>query len=119
MTSPAAHRIHHSIEQPHRDRNFAALFPVWDVLFGTYVRPRLRMAAHRRGRRRGKPHSECDARPVCRVVRQAVVGGRFRPIDLPAAAEAAALAEFSGSGLVLLIIHERRRNLSSQKNTPE
>ena len=40
MTSPAAHRIHHSIEQRDRDRNFAALFPIWDVLFGTYLRPR-------------------------------------------------------------------------------
>lgn len=40
MTSPAVHRIHHSIELRDRDRNFAALFPVWDVLFGTYTRPR-------------------------------------------------------------------------------
>jgi len=40
MTSPAAHRIHHSIEHRDRDRNFAALFPVWDVVFGTYLRPR-------------------------------------------------------------------------------
>ena len=29
------HRIHHSMQNGHFDRNFAATFPVWDVLFGT------------------------------------------------------------------------------------
>lgn len=40
ITSPATHRIHHSIELQDRDRNFAALFPVWDCVFGTYNPPR-------------------------------------------------------------------------------
>ena len=31
------HRIHHSIE--HFNKNFAAFFPIWDRLFGTYQRP--------------------------------------------------------------------------------
>jgi sterol desaturase/sphingolipid hydroxylase (fatty acid hydroxylase superfamily) len=33
------HRIHHSELDQHRDRNFAAFFPVWDRLFGTCCMP--------------------------------------------------------------------------------
>jgi sterol desaturase/sphingolipid hydroxylase (fatty acid hydroxylase superfamily) len=33
------HRIHHSREPQHRDRNLAFIFPLWDVLFGTYYHP--------------------------------------------------------------------------------
>jgi sterol desaturase/sphingolipid hydroxylase (fatty acid hydroxylase superfamily) len=40
VVGPQAHRIHHSLEAPHRDRNFAAVFPLWDLLFGTFYRPR-------------------------------------------------------------------------------
>jgi sterol desaturase/sphingolipid hydroxylase (fatty acid hydroxylase superfamily) len=40
IATPQAHRIHHSIEPEHTDKNFAAFFPVWDVLFGTYYRPK-------------------------------------------------------------------------------
>jgi sterol desaturase/sphingolipid hydroxylase (fatty acid hydroxylase superfamily) len=40
VAAPQVHRIHHSIEPRHIDRNFAAFFPVWDVLFGTYYHPR-------------------------------------------------------------------------------
>jgi sterol desaturase/sphingolipid hydroxylase (fatty acid hydroxylase superfamily) len=36
---PQLHRIHHSNLPEHRDRNFAAFFPVFDVVFGTYCRP--------------------------------------------------------------------------------
>jgi sterol desaturase/sphingolipid hydroxylase (fatty acid hydroxylase superfamily) len=32
---PLYHRIHHSVEPRHWDRNFAAMFPVWDMVFGT------------------------------------------------------------------------------------
>jgi len=35
----AHHRVHHSLLERHRDRNFAAFFPVWDRLFGTYEAP--------------------------------------------------------------------------------
>lgn len=39
LVSPVFHRVHHAIgvghEGPHRDCNFAVLFPVWDVLFGS------------------------------------------------------------------------------------
>lgn len=40
IVGPQAHRIHHSIEAAHADRNFAAVFPLWDQLFGTYCVPR-------------------------------------------------------------------------------
>lgn len=35
IVSPQFHRIHHSNEPAHRDKNFAVLFPIWDYLFGT------------------------------------------------------------------------------------
>jgi len=37
---PQGHRIHHSILAQHRDKNFAAFFPIWDVLFGTFYKPK-------------------------------------------------------------------------------
>ena len=40
VSSPQWHRIHHSIEGQHRDKNFAAFFPVIDMVFGTYYKPR-------------------------------------------------------------------------------
>lgn len=39
LISPDYHRIHHSIEPRHRDRNFTNWFPVWDWLFGTLYLP--------------------------------------------------------------------------------
>ena len=36
---PQVHRIHHSILAEHRDKNFAAYFPIWDLIFGTYHHP--------------------------------------------------------------------------------
>ena len=39
FTSSQSHRIHHSYLPQHRDRNFVAFFPVWDILFGTYYHP--------------------------------------------------------------------------------
>lgn len=39
LVSPAVHRVHHSSELAHRDKNFAAYFSFWDVLFGTYHPP--------------------------------------------------------------------------------
>ncbi|MGI9368264.1 MAG: sterol desaturase family protein, partial [Ruegeria sp.] len=37
--SPAHHHVHHSCHPDHLDKNFAFMFPLWDVLFGTYVMP--------------------------------------------------------------------------------
>lgn len=39
IASPRFHRWHHADETEARDKNFAALFPVWDILFGTYYMP--------------------------------------------------------------------------------
>ena len=39
INSPAYHRRHHSMLPEHYDSNFAALFPVFDVIFGSYHRP--------------------------------------------------------------------------------
>ena len=36
---PQVHRIHHSSLPEHTDRNFAAFFPIFDIVFGTYVKP--------------------------------------------------------------------------------
>jgi sterol desaturase/sphingolipid hydroxylase (fatty acid hydroxylase superfamily) len=36
FVSPQHHRIHHSIEPAHQDKNFGLLLTVWDRLFGTF-----------------------------------------------------------------------------------
>jgi sterol desaturase/sphingolipid hydroxylase (fatty acid hydroxylase superfamily) len=40
IAGPQWHRIHHSIYPEHHDKNFAAFFPVIDIIFGTYYKPR-------------------------------------------------------------------------------
>lgn len=40
LASPAFHRWHHTAEDEGLDRNFAGLFPIWDLLFGTFHMPR-------------------------------------------------------------------------------
>jgi sterol desaturase/sphingolipid hydroxylase (fatty acid hydroxylase superfamily) len=40
ITGPQYHRIHHSNRPEHIDKNFAELFPLWDVIFGTAWRPK-------------------------------------------------------------------------------
>lgn len=37
--SPAHHHVHHSCHPDHLDKNFAFMFPFWDVLFGCYAMP--------------------------------------------------------------------------------
>jgi sterol desaturase/sphingolipid hydroxylase (fatty acid hydroxylase superfamily) len=39
IASPRFHRWHHTAAEEGRDKNFAGLFPVWDLLFGTYFAP--------------------------------------------------------------------------------
>jgi sterol desaturase/sphingolipid hydroxylase (fatty acid hydroxylase superfamily) len=36
LVTPDLHRIHHSSFQPETDSNFSAVFPIWDILFGTF-----------------------------------------------------------------------------------
>ena len=41
LNAPQYHRIHHSALAEHHNCNFAALFPVFDRIFGSYRHPRL------------------------------------------------------------------------------
>lgn len=36
IVTPDLHRVHHSAWQPETDSNFSAVFPVWDLVFGTF-----------------------------------------------------------------------------------
>ena len=40
IVSPRFHRWHHTDEEQARDKNFAGLLPLWDILFGTYYMPK-------------------------------------------------------------------------------
>lgn len=39
LVSPVFHRWHHVADAEGRDRNFAAIFPIWDLVFGTFHMP--------------------------------------------------------------------------------
>lgn len=39
IASPTFHRWHHSSDIDAQDKNFAGLFPIWDLLFGTFYMP--------------------------------------------------------------------------------
>jgi sterol desaturase/sphingolipid hydroxylase (fatty acid hydroxylase superfamily) len=43
IASPRFHRWHHTSEAEGRDKNFAGVFPLWDILFGTYYMPKGRV----------------------------------------------------------------------------
>jgi len=43
VASPRFHRWHHTDEASARDKNFAGLLPLWDILFGTYYMPKDRL----------------------------------------------------------------------------
>lgn len=38
LVTPQSHRVHHSIEPQHHDKNFGTLFSLWDFLWGTQYR---------------------------------------------------------------------------------
>lgn len=38
LVTPQSHRVHHSIEEKHHDRNFGLTFSIWDHLLGTQYR---------------------------------------------------------------------------------
>lgn len=40
LAGPQLHRIHHSPLKQHHDKNYAAFFPIYDILFGTYYAPK-------------------------------------------------------------------------------
>jgi sterol desaturase/sphingolipid hydroxylase (fatty acid hydroxylase superfamily) len=39
LVGPQLHRVHHSRDPKHVNKNFGAYVPLWDILFGTYCRP--------------------------------------------------------------------------------
>jgi len=39
LNNPQYHRIHHSVEPQHRDKNFCKMLPIFDVIFGTAWKP--------------------------------------------------------------------------------
>jgi sterol desaturase/sphingolipid hydroxylase (fatty acid hydroxylase superfamily) len=43
LVSPVFHRWHHTRATETRDKNFAAMFSVWDLIFGTFQMPRDRL----------------------------------------------------------------------------
>jgi sterol desaturase/sphingolipid hydroxylase (fatty acid hydroxylase superfamily) len=36
IVTPDLHKVHHSSYKPETDSNFSAVFPIWDILFGTF-----------------------------------------------------------------------------------
>jgi sterol desaturase/sphingolipid hydroxylase (fatty acid hydroxylase superfamily) len=71
---PQVHRIHHSRLARHHDRNFAAMFPIFDVIFGTYYHPA----------RDEYPPTGVEEEPEVRTMWQAVVlPFAKRPAPLP------------------------------------
>jgi sterol desaturase/sphingolipid hydroxylase (fatty acid hydroxylase superfamily) len=45
LASPVFHRWHHGVGADERERNFAPMFPVWDLMFGTFHMPRAQRPA--------------------------------------------------------------------------
>ncbi len=46
LASPAFHRWHHTTDEAGIDKNFAGLFPIYDVIFGTFYMPRGQQPKH-------------------------------------------------------------------------
>lgn len=40
VVTPDVHRIHHSIDARQGNSNYSTVFPIWDLLFGSYADPR-------------------------------------------------------------------------------
>jgi sterol desaturase/sphingolipid hydroxylase (fatty acid hydroxylase superfamily) len=39
VVTPQVHRLHHSVDPAHHNRNFADFLPIFDIVFGTYRQP--------------------------------------------------------------------------------
>lgn len=39
LAEPRYHRLHHSVEERHWNKNFVVKFPIWDIIFGTAYFP--------------------------------------------------------------------------------
>ncbi len=38
LVTPQSHRVHHSLQPEHHDKNYGCVFAIWDHMFGTQVR---------------------------------------------------------------------------------
>ena len=91
LVSPCFHRIHHAIglghDGPARGCNFAALLPVWDVLFGTAnfapIYPPTGVGDQLTGRRYGDGLFEQQWLGVKRLAASLGAGLGKRPLPLP------------------------------------
>ena len=50
ISGPEVHRWHHSLKLAESNANYAHSFVIWDLLFGTYFRPRGRRGRSPRSR---------------------------------------------------------------------
>ena len=67
IASPVFHRWHHSADAASRETNYAPMFPVWDLMFGTFHMPRqVAAGALRRRRRAGRPDRPADPSAAAR-----------------------------------------------------
>jgi sterol desaturase/sphingolipid hydroxylase (fatty acid hydroxylase superfamily) len=41
FVTPDVHRIHHSIDAKQGNSNYSTVFPIWDLLFGSYMDPKV------------------------------------------------------------------------------
>ena len=87
VVSPVYHQWHHSSEPDAIDRNFAGMFPIWDLLFGTYYMPRGKIAT--RFGCKSDPPPETFAGQMMYPLRM-WMNGPTRPVDaVPTSQEAA------------------------------
>jgi sterol desaturase/sphingolipid hydroxylase (fatty acid hydroxylase superfamily) len=73
LVTPQVHRIHHSVNAQHYNRNFADALPIFDIVFGTFHRPqREEFPATGLGPDSPAPHSLWSAQfgPIVRVGRR-------------------------------------------------
>jgi len=83
IVSPVYHQWHHSSEPEAIDKNFAGIFPVWDLLFGTWYMPHGKLAT-RFGCKSDPPPEHLPGQLVYPLMvwlspkRRAVMRGEFR-----------------------------------------
>lgn len=46
LVSPAYHHLHHARDKKFHDKNFANVFPIFDIAFGTYLEPKKEYSYH-------------------------------------------------------------------------
>jgi sterol desaturase/sphingolipid hydroxylase (fatty acid hydroxylase superfamily) len=62
IVGPIYHRVHHSMDILHYNRNFCTVFPIWDMLFGTAYFPAIKERI-----KTGLP-DKCEAKTICQYL---------------------------------------------------